>query len=225
MGLDFNLNLAGDTPEGLDSPDGLPLGWHPAVLKDVYEDRERQGVIVFQYEGTSGPLRGRPVYDRLTDPEYAESDGAREFFLKRMKTLARRLGLVSDQEVNAQQTVKKSWYDAIGKRVVIHVEENSYKDKKTDVLKTRNQVAPFGVYPLDYPAEKLPKSCPPDVRALFAGKPGRPADGPDGPDGPAGTTANRPRASPGGGHARTPEAALAGAGAGFVRPADDVSDL
>ncbi|HZT79598.1 MAG TPA: hypothetical protein VFA26_05235 [Gemmataceae bacterium] len=168
MPITFRVDLQGtETLDALESGDGPPPGWHRARLEDVFEDKDRQGVVVFQYKGVGGIADGRAIFDRLTDPDACDDPKKAEVAGRRLRLLAKRLGLLTETDCG-RSDVEKTWYDALGKEVVLHVTRRAYKDTKTGEDKEAVGVDFAGVYPLDYPPDKLPKSCPAEARVLFA---------------------------------------------------------
>jgi hypothetical protein len=141
--------------------------------------------------GNGGAWTDRYIFDRVGDPDAADSENAAEFIRRRIKLLAKRLGLLSDERIRGGGQVTLNWYDAIGKEVVLHVTRRSYDEKdRATGQKTGNRretvgVAFDGVYPIGYPLDRLPRDCPTDMRQLISG--GGPA--------PAAPAARRPAAA------------------------------
>lgn len=175
MPLDFSIDFdENETPETIEAGNQAPPGWYRAKLEDVHDDEKNPGTVVFQYKvtgGNGGVWTGRNVFDRIGDPDMAEGEDAARFVRQRTKLLAKRLGIITDDEIKPGAQVNKTWYDALGKEVVLHIKLRSYKDKKTGEQKTACGVDYAGVYPLDYDQRKLKGDCPPEARALFTSPP------------------------------------------------------
>jgi hypothetical protein len=185
MPLEFTVDLAGETVESIESGTQTPPGWYSAKLEDVFEDERNPGVVVFKYKvlgGNGGVWTGRCIFDRVGDPDAAEGEAAATFVRRRVLLLARRLGLLDDDRIAAGGQPALSWYDAIGKEVVLDVRRRSYDEKdratgqKTGNRRETVSVDFAGVYPVGgHSLDKLPKDCPTDARQLIGG--GRPAPG------------------------------------------------
>jgi hypothetical protein len=176
MSLDFNLDLGNDTEERIEAGDRPGAGWYIAELEDVWEDEQNQGVVQFKYKilsSVAGQWDGRALFDRINDPEMAESEDAAKNARRRIKLLAKRLGLIGQDEYG-KSDVQKSWLDARGTRVLLEVRKRSWKDKATGEPWEMTGIDFAGVYPLDHPLDKL-KSFPAELRGVLQGGAGAPA--------------------------------------------------
>jgi hypothetical protein len=179
MALEFTLDLTGETPETIEAGSQVPPGWYHNRVEDVYEDEKNPGGTVFKYKtlgGNGGAWDARYIFDRLGSPAAADSENGAEFLRRRTKLLAKRLGLLDDACIRAGGQVELDWHDAIGREVVLHIAKRSYDERdKTTGQRTGNRretvgVAFDGVYPVGgYPADKLPRDCPTDMRQLISG--------------------------------------------------------
>jgi hypothetical protein len=176
--MKFRLDFNGDSPESIEAGTQTPPGWYHAMLEDVYEDEKFAGLAIFKYRvlgGNGGVWTGRYVFDRIGDPDLADSKYAADNILKRRKLLAKRLGLVSDEDILAGRQEQPEMCDAIGREVVLHVTRRSYPEKdRATGQPTGNRresvgVDFAGVYPIGYPLDKLPKDCPGDMRQVLSG--------------------------------------------------------
>jgi hypothetical protein len=177
MALEFTIDLTGDTPETIEAGTQTPPGWYHARLEDIYDDEKTAGVVVFKYKvlsGNGGAWTGRYVFDRVGDPDAAEGENAADFIRRRIKLLAKRLGLLDDERIKAGGQAELTWYAALNKEVVLNVKRRSYDEKdRATGQKTGNRreivgVDFAGVYPIGYPLDKLPKDCPTDMRRLIS---------------------------------------------------------
>ena len=150
----FTVDLSEDTPDTLDRGRGVDPGWYRCDLDDVYDD-SKTGATVFEYKVLEpAKWKGTKIFDRVSDPEQADREGAANMIMRRVKLLGSRLGLLK-ADACGQQT-ELDFMDAIGQQVVVQVEHRKYKDKEGNDREI-NSVKFDGVYPVDH--EKIPEAA------------------------------------------------------------------
>ena len=171
MPLEIEFDATDCTPESLDSAGQVPEGWYPAVLKDIYDDANKPGTTVFEYELTGRGFAGFKVFDRITDPNFADSDRSAMTLRKKLGNRLKRLGLLTGEE---KGPVKIELLAALGKPFVLHMERETKEEddpvtgRKVRVPGKYVNISFAGVYPPDYDVKKLPKNTPQEVLSLFS---------------------------------------------------------
>lgn len=188
MSLEEEIDFTGYDADKVERGDSLAAGWYKVQVCDVYSDRKNQDAIVFEMQVIEGPDTGTKLFDRLNNPDSAETDNGRRFAAQRKRLFAKRLGLVA--EFGAPRPV--NWLDAIGREIFVQVKERTYKDRNGEE-KTVTGVDYAGVYPLDH--DKVPE----EVRNNY--------QTPDGMSGPAASTPPKPRPAGSNGAANSKPAA------------------
>src|SRR5262249_59305060 len=134
-------------------------------------DDTKSGATVFEYKVLEGKYRGAKIFDRINDPTLATKDNAADMILRRVKLLGSRLGLLKADACGHQKEL--DFEDAIGQKVVVHVERRKYQDAQGND-KEITSVKFDGIYPLDH--EKIPEV----VRKELQLPPARKKEGKDG---------------------------------------------
>jgi hypothetical protein len=140
LNFDFNTSDV-KTDQDLDLGRDLPKGKYVVVVEAIEKD-QGQGTPAykFTFSVTAGAFKGRKVFERLFLSEKAN---------KRVILFGSRLGLIAEKELG-KESVRKSWKEAIGKEVVIEVENEEY-EAKDGSKKQRTKMTFGGIYKLDDP--------------------------------------------------------------------------
>jgi hypothetical protein len=157
MGTQFTVDLSQDTPETIDRGREVEPDWYAVIVHDVGED-PKNGAVLFEFKvvagmETQGKYAGSIIFDRLYDPDLADTEQKREMAIRRQKLYASRLGLLATDAFGREAS--GDWMDAMGKSVVVRVERRSYTDslgEKKEITGVRFD----GIYPPDH--EKIPDS-------------------------------------------------------------------
>lgn len=177
MAIKFKVDLTNDTPEKVEGGDKPPIGWYMAKLEDVFQDEKDQGVEVHQFvllEPARG-YEGKKLFNRIYDPEMSENEEQASNAADLVKRLAKRMGLLADGDYGRQ--TDKDFGDCIGNTYLLKVTsatektiDSKGKEKYVPTDKFPPKIDKFsGVYPLDYPKDKLPKDFPNDLRPFLTG--------------------------------------------------------
>ncbi len=140
--LNFDFNTSGvKTEKDVDKGRDLPKGKYIALVENIEKDQNgKTPAYKFTFAVTAGPYKGRKVFERLFLSEKANG---------RVILFGSRLGLIAEKELD-RESVRKSWKDAIGKTVVIEVENRPYDDKDGN-KKTATNLTYNGIFKLDDP--------------------------------------------------------------------------
>lgn len=162
--MGFKVTIKKDEFETVDAPSRLEPGWYRAILDDAFiPDGKEDYTLVWKC--IHGPFNGAKQHDFVSSPERAASHGdGGEFALKRIKSLAKRMGLVKPKDVDKEFDAEFS--NAIGLEFAIRVVPKTIIDPNDPHGKKRipdptgqTQLDPMGVYPLTHeaipPAERL----------------------------------------------------------------------
>jgi hypothetical protein len=150
----FTIDLTDEKVANLDRGRNADPGWYRAVLEDVYDD-SKSGKTVLEGSVTApASWKGQKLFDRVSDPSAATSDNAAAMMLRRIKLLAKRLGLIRPEHENHQ--IDLDFMDAIGGELVVEYVHRRYRDEGGN-WQTSAEVAFDGVYPLDHP--KIPENA------------------------------------------------------------------
>ena len=139
--LNFDFNTSGiKTEKDVDKGRDLPKGKYVAVVENIEKDHGgKTPAYKFTFAVTAGPYKGRKVFERLFLSEKANG---------RVVLFGSRLDLIAEKELD-KESVRKSWKDAIGKTVVIDVENREYD--KDGTTKTATNLTYNGIYKLNDP--------------------------------------------------------------------------
>lgn len=138
--LNFDFNTSGmKTEKDLDLGRDLPKGKYVAVVETVEKDQSGTNTCMkFTFGVVGGPYSGRKVFERLFLTEKANN---------RVILFGNRLGIIAEAELG-KPSVRKSWREAIGKKVVIEVENREY-EAKDGSKKTATNLTFGGIFKLD----------------------------------------------------------------------------
>lgn len=143
MSLEEDLDLTDYTDDefdDVDKPVRIAPGWYRAVI-EVWDDSPKfPGTYNVVYKITDGPHVNQKVYDTVWDPQGAADTTGADKNRKRRVSLAKRLGLVSRQDVGGK--AKVDWHSLLGMEVIIQVVQRTGKDGAE-----RAQLSYMGIYP------------------------------------------------------------------------------
>lgn len=117
LNMDFNTSeVKSDSDLNMGRTD-LPEGKYVAEVEKVEkEHNSKTPCFKFTFLVVAGPHKNRKVFEKLYLSEKAN---------KRVVLFGSRLGLIADKELG-QGSVRKSWAQAVGQRVVIDVKHRPY---------------------------------------------------------------------------------------------------
>lgn len=159
--MGFVLDFTDDNDQSLeDAAKGREKapGWYHVRIEDVFDDEKTAGVTVIKFEILDGPIAG-VLFERLRSPDLSDDAEKAKTAASRLKSWAKRLGLVGDGVYGTQAEI--DFINAIGW-------EGFLKLKAGDPMKGEDgkviagafyqpKADYVGVYPLDYPPNKFPK--------------------------------------------------------------------
>ena len=156
LNMDFNTSSVKDE-KSLDMGRDLPKGKYVATVEKIEKDTNgNTPALKFTFSVVAGPYTNRKVFERLFLTEKANG---------RVILFGNRLGLIAEKELG-KESVRKNWKDAIGKKVVIEVENREYEARDGSKKQATN-LTYGGIFKMDDPkvaevvsAAGAPKAAP-----------------------------------------------------------------
>lgn len=164
IGLD--LDLSNDKPADWENTEVGP-GWYKAVLADVVQNDEKYRFELVFTINHGGCANQKQTYF-LSFPSHADNP---DKAIQRVKMIAARLGLLTADDAGKAKTL--NFLDAMGQEVFLQVETSPGKDGKKDFT----GIAYSGIFPLNHPLDKLPKSFPDALKQFRTQGPGNTGGG------------------------------------------------
>lgn len=144
--MGWKLDLKNDTADTLDALRPGP-GWYRVTLEDTGENAET-GNQEFKFRIAGPTMTGGIHTEFLNRPDLAQTEHQLAICVKKAKNWAKRLGLITDTDLG-HDDVDIEWAKAIGRELVLHLNERSYFDQKTQAQKSVTQID-WAPYPLDH---------------------------------------------------------------------------
>lgn len=138
--LGFDFDLTGKKSDSDFGNKPIAVGkWHARLEKVEKGTMGDKAVIKFTFRVNTGPSENRQLVESL----FLSDSG-----VERRQLWARRLGLIGDEQLN-KSGVRGTWSQAIGRHVILEVEENRYKNKDgKEVVGSR--VSYSGIWPISH---------------------------------------------------------------------------
>lgn len=150
---EWKVDFTGDKEEDLDRIDPLP-GWYRATVAAI-EDDDKSGAQVVHYKITGPAFAGAVIYEKVWNPENAETEEKAAKTMARAKKVMSRLGLVGKDDLGREKVIK--WDACIGREMVLQVIDDSYEGKDGKKV-AKVSCGYLGMFPTDH------ASIPPAVR-------------------------------------------------------------
>ncbi len=163
MDMEFDFTDVKDVKEWADSGTGMPEGfYHVTVFKVDQAAANGKPQLKFHFLALAGTDE-KGVKRKFSENYFVEDDDRSK---KKLAKLAAALGLFQAQQA-AGQKVKLNWQSAVGRHLIVHLEEREYEDKKTLKMKKATNVADYGgaIWGI---AEEAVAACPKNGEELAA---------------------------------------------------------
>lgn len=152
MGLEIELDLTDyKSPEQAEAGEFVKPGWYRAVVSNhVGNDEKGEYRLEFTVQG--GVYDGKKISYYFADPRFMDDDDKIKKAKARIRMIASRLGLISDDAYGNKANL--DFDNAVNRPAVIEVEANTYdlKDDMGNVIgqKKNNRISYAGIYPPDH---------------------------------------------------------------------------
>lgn len=139
----------GETPETLEAGGRAAEGYYKARGKSA-KANQQNGAMDLEWVISEGPFAGVSVDKQLWNPKFSDTPEKSRQAMQHAKSIAKRCGLITDEQAKAPGMVPVDWEKIAGVERVIHVKKRTYA-KRDGSAGEVTEIAYMGIYPFDHP--------------------------------------------------------------------------